>query len=79
MKNVTIHRCPVCSNIRSHTDQLKAALQGDPELNVKVLDGREGEFSIDVDDRTIDGTMGENLRSADEIAAEIRGEHSAAV
>ncbi len=79
MKTVTIRRCPSCSTIKSHTDQLQAALKNNPDMNVKVVDGGKGEFRIDVDGRSIDGVTGENLRSADEIAAEVRGEQAAAV
>lgn len=79
MKKVTIRRCPVCANIKTHTEALTAALHTDPDLSVHVVDGAKGEFTVDVDGRKISGTMGENLRSAEEIAAEVRGETVAAM
>lgn len=77
MKNVTIRRCPVCQNIGSHTDQLAADLRNDPNVKVDVVDGAKGEFAIEVDGRRIDGTSGDSLRDASELAAEIRGRQPA--
>ncbi|VTR95341.1 unnamed protein product [Gemmata massiliana] len=73
MKNVTIRRCPTCPNIGSHTDQLTSALRNDPNLNVRVVDGNKGEFNVEVDGRSINGTSGASLRTPEEVAAEIRG------
>jgi hypothetical protein len=73
MKNVTIRRCPVCSNIRIRSEQLKAILDNDPNLDVRVVDGNKGEFTIEVDGHQISGTDNTSLRPVDEIAAEVRG------
>jgi len=73
MKNVTIHRCPVCDNIKAQTDQLVANLKSDQSLNVNVVDGARGEFTIEVDGNRIDGKSGDSLRDASELASEIRG------
>lgn len=73
MRNVTIRRCPTCSNIGSRVDELKTALGNDQDLNVTVVDGNKGEFTVDVDGRRIKGANGSMLRSADEIAADVRG------
>jgi len=74
MKNVTIRRCPTCSNIGSYTDQLTAELRNDPDVKVNVVDGSKGEFTAEVDGRRINGKTGDSLRDASEVAAEIRGQ-----
>jgi len=74
MKNVTIRRCPTCSNIISYTDQLTAELRNDPDVKVNVVDGSKGEFTAEVDGRRINGKNGDSLRDASEAAAEIRGQ-----
>jgi len=74
MKNVTIRRCPTCSNIGSYTDQLTAELRNDPDVKVNVVDGSKGEFTAEVDGRRINGKNGDSLRDASEVAAEIRGQ-----
>ncbi len=74
MKNVTIRRCPTCSNIISYTDQLTAELRNDPDVKVNVVDGSKGEFTAEVDGRRINGKNGDSLRDASEVAAEIRGQ-----
>jgi hypothetical protein len=52
---------------------LEASLRSDPELNVTVVDGNKGEFTVDVDGRKIDALSGESFRATDEIAREVRG------
>jgi hypothetical protein len=73
MKNVTIRRCPVCQNIGSHTDQLAADLRNDPNVKVNIVDGAKGEFTVDVDGRSVNAMDGASLRSPSEVSAEIRG------
>jgi hypothetical protein len=73
MKSVTIRRCPSCSSIGSHTDQLTADLRKDPSVRVNVVDGNKGEFAVDVDGRRVTATDGESLRDVSEIAREVRG------
>lgn len=77
MKNVTIHRCPTCSNIGNHADQLASELKKDSNVNVNVVDGAKGQFTVEVDGRSIDATSGASLRDVSEVANEIRRDHVA--
>ena len=77
MRNVTIRRCPTCQNIGSHTNELANELRNDPNLRVNVVDGRKGEFSVEVDGRSINAMDGESLRDASDVALEIRGKQVA--
>lgn len=78
MKNVTIHRCPVCDTIKAKADELVAGLKGDKDLNVKIVDGAKGEFAIDVDGNRIDAKSGDSARDTAELVSEIRGSGAAA-
>jgi len=73
MRNVTIHRCPVCDTIKGQANQLVTSLKNDRDLNVNVVDGTKGEFSIDVDGNRIEGKSGDSLRDTAELVSEIRG------
>jgi hypothetical protein len=73
MKQVTIRRCPVCTSIRSHTDAVVAELRRDPNLNVQVVDGAKGEFTVDVDGRTVSKLSGEMMPTVEEVASAARG------
>ncbi len=53
MRTVTIHRCPSCDSIINKTDQLVADLKKAPDLEVNVVDGDKGEFSVEVDGRRL--------------------------
>ena len=79
MRNVTIHRCPSCDTIKGRSDELVAELRNDPDVKVEVVDGNKGEFSVEVDGKRIDGTSGDSLKRASELAAEIRGAHAPAM
>ena len=79
MRNVTIHRCPVCDKIKGRTDDLVAEMRNDRELKVRVVDGAKGEFSVDVNGQRIDGKSGDSVRDASELASEIRGAHAPAM
>lgn len=79
MKNVTIRRCPTCSNIGGHSDQLAAELQKDPNVRVNVVDGAKGEFKVDVDGRSVNSMAGESLRDVSDLSADIRGAKAGAV
>jgi|GEM_PF-2264321 len=79
MKNVTIHRCPVCDTIKGRAAQLASELQNDPDAKVNVVDGSKGEFSIEVDGQRIDGKSGDSLKEASDLAAEIRQAKTAPV
>jgi len=71
MKRVTIHRCPVCSSIGAHTDQLVAELRKDPDVRVTIEQGEKGEFTVEVDGRLIPTRRGDELIDVPELAAEI--------
>lgn len=73
MKQVTIRRCPTCSAIGGHTDQVKAVFANDPDVRVNVVDGKKGEFNVEVDGKRVTSMTGESLRSVDELAGDIRG------
>jgi hypothetical protein len=73
MRDVIIHRCPVCDNIRTHTEQLVAELRNVRGVGIDVMDGNKGEFTIEADGRRINGKKGDLLRDPTELAAEIRG------
>lgn len=45
MKTVTIHRCPVSEAIKAHTDEVAHVLRNEG-LEVMVVDGNRGEFSV---------------------------------
>jgi hypothetical protein len=79
MRNVTIHRCPVCGTIKGRSDELVAELRNDPDVKVNVVDGGKGEFTVEVDGQRIDGKSGDSLRDTSELAAEIRGAHAPAM
>ncbi len=66
MKTVTIHRCPTCSTIKGKTDQLVSDLKNDPEVQVNVVDGSKGEFSVEVDGMPMEESpdMASAIRSA---------------
>lgn len=73
MKQVTIRRCPTCASIRSHTDAVVAELKRDPEANVRVVDGKTGEFTVEVDGRPIPTAHGEMMPTVEEVATAVRG------
>jgi len=77
MRNVTIHRCPTCQNIGSHTKELTDELRRDPDTRVNVVDGNKGEFTVDVDGRRINGMKGDSFRDSRELAEDIRGRRNA--
>ena len=73
MKTVTIRRCPVCSSIRSHTDAVVAELRRDSNLNVQVVDGSKGEFSVELDGRPVHKLIGDMMPTVEEVAIAVRG------
>jgi hypothetical protein len=74
MKQVTIRRCPVCSNIRSETDAIVAQLRNDRNVKVQVVDGNKGEFTVEVDGQPVSRLTGEMMPTVDEVVAAVRGE-----
>ena len=52
MSQVTIHRCPGCSQILENTNLIVAALTNDGIIPA-VRDGTKGEFRIDVGNKRV--------------------------
>lgn len=73
MRKITIRRCPVCQQIGGVADQLTAALQTEQDVDISIEDGNKGEFTVEADGRRIRTRNGDQLRSADELAGELRG------
>lgn len=67
MKQVTIHRCPVCPNIGGLTDSAVAELENEKDVQVQVVDGAKGEFTVEVDGRKVVAPKGEMLPTVDEV------------
>ena len=78
MNAVTIRRCPICQSIVGHTDQLVTELRK-AGVQVKVVNGNKGEFSVDAAGHPVTTRNGEWLRDVSDLAAEIRGVSAAAV
>jgi hypothetical protein len=54
-------------------------LRKDPRLNVELIDGNHGEFTVSVDGKVV-AQKGDNLPSVDEVLANVRkATHAAAV
>ena len=79
MKDVTIRRCPVCKDIGKLTDEVQLALKNDLDVNVLVVDGRKGEFTVEVNDRKVSELKGDMLPSPQEVTRAIRGEARARI
>jgi hypothetical protein len=47
MQQVTIHWCPVCQNIGGPTNNMTASLNGERDLNVKIVDEAKGESTVE--------------------------------
>ena len=73
MKQVAIRRCPVCHNIGGLTNEVVAALKSDTDLNVRIVDGAKGEFTVQVDGQTVSKLSGEMLPTVDEVTRAVRG------
>jgi len=71
MSQVTIKRCPTCPSIKSHTQEVGAALKRDLGVKVKVQDGVEGEFAILVDGVPVIQRTNGTLPSVDEVNAAV--------
>ena len=78
MKQVTIRRCSMCSNIGSLTNSVSAALKNDKDMKVQVVDGAKGEFTVEVDGRKVSGPTGDMLPTVDEVVHAVNGVGSAA-
>ena len=75
MAKVTIRRCPVCNTIRSHADQVEAILKKEPGLQVEVVDGGKGEFSVQVDGRTVSKPRGGTMPDVNEVLSAVKHHH----
>ena len=73
MHYVTIRRCPAGSKIGLHAAELAGEIRDDSALNVRVADGAPGEFGIEMEGIWIAGIEGDELKSIDDLAAEVRG------
>jgi hypothetical protein len=75
MRTLIIRRCPVCETIKAHTLQVAQALRQEG-LDVEVVDGTRGEFSVWAGDLEIARNLLE-LPSADTIQAALgHAEHA---
>jgi predicted Rdx family selenoprotein len=72
MANIAITRCPVCSSIRSRSQEVATALKTDLGLNSRIEDGVEGEFTVYVDRVPVIQRTRETLPSIDEVEAAVR-------
>jgi hypothetical protein len=70
MQRITIHRCPEYWPIKNRADELANELRKQPNVNVQIVDGAKGEFTVDMDGQKILG-QGE-FPTVTEILAEIR-------
>jgi hypothetical protein len=74
MPQVTIRRCPVCPAIRTHTDEVVAALNKEPGMKVNVDNGDKGEFTVMVKGQVVAQKIGEMLPTTEEVAAAVQRE-----
>jgi hypothetical protein len=74
---VTIHRCPVCPLIGAQAADQASALRREPGIQVQVIDGYRGEYTISVDGRVIAEMVGSWLPTIPEVLAAIRQRHLA--
>ncbi|MCI0703302.1 MAG: hypothetical protein L0241_19665 [Planctomycetia bacterium] len=72
MKQITIRRCPVCSNIGSLTNSVVSSLKSDPDTRVNVIDGAKGEFSVEVDGQSIYQQAGAMLPTSEEVVSAVK-------
>jgi hypothetical protein len=79
MKQVIIRRCPVCPNIGSLTDSVVAALKNEEDVQVQVVDGAKGEFTIEVDGRKVATPKGEMLPTTDEVVSAVQSNVGAVI
>lgn len=70
MTNITIHRCPVCSQIGNLSRMVEMELKRQPDVHVEVVDGMKGEFRVDADDTNIYSLDGD-LPTPDEVIATV--------
>jgi hypothetical protein len=79
MREVVISRCPVCPNIKAHTDQVVAELRNDPDLRIDVVDGTTGEFTVRADGQTVARKTGDTLPTPAEVDEAVHNETGVAV
>ncbi len=72
MKQVIIRRCPVCPNIGRLSNEVATTLKSAKDLDVKVVDGAKGEFTVEVDGREVSKLSGEMLPTVDEVISAVR-------
>ena len=74
MSQVTIRRCPVCSTIGERADAVQAALNKEPGVNAKIVDGAKGEFTVEMHGHQVAGKHGDILPSIEEVVAAVQNE-----
>jgi len=72
MQTVTIRRCPVCGSIRQHTETTVVALRRQLGVEVEVVDGERGEFTVLMDGRVLANKKGEALPGVDQVVEAVR-------
>lgn len=77
MKTITIRRCPVCAEIKAHTDAVAATLQNEG-FNVRIEDGNRGEFSVWLDNQELARNL-LDLPSAESILGSVHHAEEAVV
>lgn len=70
MKYVTIRRCPSCPEIGAAAAELAGELR-DRGAHPQIVDGTPGEFGVEVDGRHVTGIRRGEVRSPNEIEAEV--------
>ena len=53
MKKVLIRRCPVCASIGGHAREVEITLRRIQGLDIEIVDGFMGEFTVLVDGREV--------------------------
>lgn len=72
MANIVIKHCPVCSNTAARAEEAASALKADFDLPARVEKGKEGEFTVIVDDVPVIQRGGDELPTVDEVTAAVR-------
>ena len=63
MKQLLIRRCPTTPNIKALANQIAEVLHDDPDLNIYIVDGDIGEFTMKTNGRLISEKVGDYLPS----------------
>jgi hypothetical protein len=69
---VEIRHCPLDRLFRAHAAALVSALRAEPHVEVAVVGGDRGEFTVSVDGQEVDAKVGWRLPSVCEVLAVVR-------